>query len=176
MPVILGFVSDRAGVSAGEPVELIWSVEGTETARLEPLGREVPARGRLKVHPTVSTTYWLTATSQVGGEIRPLKIEVRSAKPPLKHDPGLAGQPAQGGAWIQFAAFQVRSRAEAWAQELAGQIGQEPVVREATLPNDRVVVRVRLGPYPGVAEALRSLHSLRSKLRNLPSKPFVTVH
>ncbi len=178
MPVILGFVSDRAAVSAGEPVELIWSVEGVETVRLEPLGQEVPARGRLKVRPTVSTTYWLTATSQVGGETRPLKIDVHPAKAPMKPGPVSAVKPenpAEGGAWIQFASFQERPRAEAWAQALAEQIGQEPVVREGTLPNGQVMMRVRLGPYPGVPEALRTLRSLTPKLRGLATKPFVTI-
>ncbi len=179
LPIIQGFVSNRAVVAPGEPVELIWSVEGCETVRLDPPGQDVPAHGRMKVHPTTRTVYWLTATSLMGGEMRPLTIEVQP--PPTPMPPGPRPNPGPeavepGGVWIQCAAFRKRSRAEALALKLADRTGRVPLIQEARLPNGLVVARVRLGPYAKVPEALRVLHQLAPQLNELGAKAFVTVH
>jgi len=153
----------------------------------------MPTSGRMVVRPETTTTYWLSAMNDIGGETRPLTIYVAGG--PDLPNPG--AQPVSSPvsapvavpvpisrfesgdqAWIQVVALTNRANADRLVEELSQRCGERPVIQEVPDPKGKVesLLRVRFGPFPTVRDAKIHLKSLSSKLKGTGSTPFVTVH
>lgn len=159
------FEADRYQVHPGDPVELKWEAVGLDAVVLDPLDQRLPPRGHLQVHPTETTTYWLSAANWTGGLTRPLTIRVLGPQGANTH-----------AVWIQFAAMDARPSAERLARELAPHLQEPPGIQEAMDPGDprHTVFRVRSGPFPSVPIARKRLHSWLQVLHRTGLHPIVT--
>ncbi|HAV10093.1 MAG TPA: hypothetical protein DCX22_00505 [Dehalococcoidia bacterium] len=74
-PRILLFISDRTTIMQGEHVTLKWNVTESSIVRITPID-SVNASGELRVYPTETTTFTLTASNSAGESTVSQKITV----------------------------------------------------------------------------------------------------
>ena len=81
-PSISSFASMPSGITAGDPSVLSWSVEGTRPITLTvcPSIGDVSNRSSVKVEPTETATYTLTASNSLGTDVTTTTVTVT---PPL---------------------------------------------------------------------------------------------
>ena len=73
---IVSFGTDSTTISIGESATLFWNVATADEVQIQPRIGAVDSSGTLKISPTSSTTYTLTATNGSGNELAEQFIEV----------------------------------------------------------------------------------------------------
>jgi hypothetical protein len=94
-PRIMSFTADRQAIDAGAEVVLSYSVENAASVTIDPgAGTFAPMSqvNQVKVHPSKTTTYTLTAHGSTGEDVATIQVTVNNPPPPAPPPP----QPLSG--------------------------------------------------------------------------------
>jgi cell division septation protein DedD len=148
---------------------------------LEPLNQDFPAEGHVTYVLKERTIFWLHAVNDRGGHSVPLVVEPLPREEPVQTAVAAEGPEVRSappdGAWIQFVALEKVDQLPSLRKSLERITGSELAVFEVQAPGttERVLHRLRMGPFHTVREARTRLRQLQPKLRRLHLKPIVTT-
>jgi uncharacterized protein YkwD len=86
-PVISSFAASPASITAGQSVNLSWSVTGATSISINNGIGDVSSLTSRTVSPATTTTYTLTATDSAGSTTKAVTVTVSAAQPPAATPP-----------------------------------------------------------------------------------------
>ncbi len=104
VPPVVNLTGDLTAINLGEATLLTWSATLADTCVIEPGIGTVPVSGSLSVSPSVTTTYFITATGPGGSTTTGLTIEVIQPLPTVSISADPASIDVGGSATLTWSA------------------------------------------------------------------------
>jgi hypothetical protein len=148
-PAIISFYADRLVITPGQYVNLSWEVSNATGVTITPIG-QVNTQDTIKLQPTVTTTYVLTATNPIGTATAGITVAVQASVPTvtsgertviLKPMSSESGSLIRGSGYLDYARFsgicagdtEANSASRAFLSFDISSIPYNAVVKEAML-------------------------------------------